>query len=87
MASAILSLLYPDDFTVFDIRVCETFPEFKGLEATTNFETLWSGYSKFIDTVKMCEPRSLSLRDKDRYLWGKSFHQQLTNNIETRFEK
>ena len=29
MSSAILAVLYPKDFTVYDVRVCETFLKFK----------------------------------------------------------
>jgi hypothetical protein len=28
----------------------------------------------------------LSLRDKDRYLWGKSFRDQLTKDVATAFQ-
>jgi len=87
MSSAILSLLYPDIFTVYDFRVCEIITEFKGLDNTLNFEKLWLGYTKYIDSVKKHEPENLSLRDKDRFLWGKSFYEQLNNDLKMNFKK
>jgi hypothetical protein len=66
MASAILTVLYPDEFTVYDYRVCEalnrpykdkSFPE----------------YQSYKSEVIKNTPPNLSLRDRDRYLWGKSF--------------
>lgn len=87
MSSAILSLLYPDNFTVYDIRVCDTLTNFKGLDNITNFEKLWLGYKNYVDSVKRYEPQNLSLRDKDRFLWGKSFYEQLTNDLNNKFQK
>jgi hypothetical protein len=87
MSSAILSLLYPDNFTVYDVRVCDTLTNFKGLDSITNFEKLWLGYTDYIDSVKKYEPQNLSLRDKDRFLWGKSFYEQLNNDLINKFQK
>lgn len=87
MSSAILSLLYPDKFTIYDIRVCDTLTNFKGLDNTNNFEKLWLQYNNYIDSVKKHEPQNLSLRDKDRFLWGKSFYEQLNNDLKTNFNK
>jgi hypothetical protein len=78
MSSAILSLLYPDNFTIYDVRVCDNI---------TNFEKLWLGYKDYIDSVKKYEPQNLSLRDKDRFLWGKSFFEQLNNDLKNKFQK
>lgn len=84
MASAILSLLYPDDFTIFDVRVCETFPEYKRLDNLI-FKNLWKGYCKYIESVRNYGSQELSLREKDRLLWGKSFYEQLQSDIESDF--
>ncbi len=86
MTSAILSLLYPDNFTIYDVRVCETLSDFKGLDNTSNFERLWSRYNAYIESVKAYEPKNLSLRDKDRLLWGKSFYEQLTADLSQNFK-
>jgi hypothetical protein len=87
MSSAILSLLYPDNFTIYDVRVCETLINFKGLDNTTNFEKLWLGYKDYIESVRKYEPKNLSLRDKDRFLWGKSFYEQLNKDLKNNFNK
>lgn len=87
MSSAILSLLYPDNFTIYDVRVCETLINFKGLDNTTNFEKLWLGYTDYIESVRKYEPKNLSLRDKDRFLWGKSFYEQLNKDLKNNFNK
>jgi hypothetical protein len=87
MSSAILAILYPENFTVYDIRVCDTLTNFKDLDNTTNFEKKWSGYQSYVREVQNYEPKNLSLRDKDRFLWGKSFYEQLSTDINNKFEK
>jgi hypothetical protein len=49
---------------------------------TGRFETLWAGYSRYLQAVQESEPSHLSLRDKDRYLWGRSSANQLVADIE-----
>jgi len=44
MISAILTVLYPDEFTVYDQRVCGQLGKYHQLKDCRNFETLWSGY-------------------------------------------
>jgi hypothetical protein len=93
MASAILTVLYPLSFSVYDYRSCEVLdrlnPEdsFVNLPNKTNFDSLWSGYEKFIIAVHEATPSEYSLRDKDRWLWGNSLHQQLKNDIDEKFQK
>jgi len=87
MASAILTVLYPDDFTVYDQRVCGQLGKHHHLKDSRDFETLWDGYQKFKCDVQKLAPTELSLRDKDRYLWGKSFREQLMNDIRLGFKK
>lgn len=86
MASAILTVLYPDEFTVYDYRVCDTLNGFRNLTNLTNIDKLWEGYSAFKNAVISNSPAGLSLRERDRYLWGKSFRDQLTNDVATAFE-
>jgi hypothetical protein len=85
MASSILTVLYPDEFTVYDQRVCGVLGDFHKLKDITDFEKLWDGYQKFKRSVEGAAPSELILRDKDRYLWGKSFYDQLTNDIKRGF--
>lgn len=87
MASAILSVLYPEDFTVYDIRVCDVLGNFKDAQFKTNFTTLWERYSAYVAAVKAAVSEPTSLRDKDRSLWGKSFATQLQNDIQSSFSR
>lgn len=84
MASAILAILYPKEFTVYDVRVCDTLGQFHNLRNRTNFDNLWNEYQEFKNAVVELTPRGLTLRDKDRFLWGKSFHDQLKKDIRNR---
>jgi hypothetical protein len=87
MVSAILTVLYPDDFTVYDQRVCSQLGKYQHLQNRVNFETLWDGYQRFKCDVEKLAPSELSLRDKDRYLWGRSFREQLMGDILLGFKK
>lgn len=84
-ASAILTVLYPEEFTVYDVRVCDELNDFHALKSTVNFDNIWSGYLSYKQAVINAAPEGLSLRDKDRYLWGKSFANQLENDIKIGF--
>jgi hypothetical protein len=84
-ASAILTVLYPDEFTVYDWRVCDELQGFHDLRNLGDFESLWRGYEDFKRKVEESTPKELSLRDKDRYLWGKSFAEQLKEDIKQGF--
>ena len=87
MASAILTVLYPMSFTIYDFRVCEALDDFHKLQNKTNFDSLWNGYKSFVAAVNNAGPSEYSLRDKDRWLWGKSFSQQLEQDIAENFLK
>jgi hypothetical protein len=82
MASAILTVLYPDDFTVYDYRVCNMLNGFHNLKNKTNFEKIWSGYLEYKSAVIKVVPNESDLRDKDRWLWGKSFWEDLNSFID-----
>jgi len=86
MASAILTVLHPKDFTIYDIRVCEIIGNFKDIQNKTKFESIWEGYQKYIEAVKNAVSIDISLRDKDRFLWGKSFYDQLKKDIRNNFK-
>jgi len=87
MASAILTVFYPDDFTVYDIRVCEVLSKYHKLGSSNNISTVLEGYSEFVKDVKKKVPSIENLRDKDRYMWAESFYKQLKRDIENGFEK
>lgn len=91
MASAILTVLYPEEFTVYDKRVCDQLKELTGetrhskVSGLSDFEAIWEGYQRFKKAVEETAPKELSLRDKDRYFWGKSICEQLTKDIQRGF--
>lgn len=85
MASAILTALYPEEFTVYDVRVCGALNAFHNLESRSNFESLWAGYSEFVAAVRGQAPQHPHLRDKDRFLWAQSFARQLQSDIADQF--
>ncbi len=87
MASAILSVLYPEDFTVYDVRVCDVLGDFKDAQYRTPFEALWGRYSAYIEAVRAAVPGQPALRDKDRYLWGRSFAEQLDRDVASGFQR
>lgn len=80
-ASAILTILYPSEFTVYDVRVCDTLEKFHELKDRRFTDRLWNEYLKFKHEVEQQAPREFSLREKDRYLWGKSFFMQVSKEI------
>lgn len=86
MATAILTVLWPDDFTIYDFRVCSTLGKHHNLLNRTKFENLWKGYEEFKSDVEASTPATLSLRDKDKFLWGESFKNQLVSNIKCCFQ-
>jgi hypothetical protein len=89
MASAILTVFYPEEFTVYDERVCNQLPgkeKHLRLVNKSSFEKVWEGYEAFKKEVMIEATHESDLREKDRYLWGKSFHDQLRMDIENGFE-
>jgi hypothetical protein len=85
MASAILTVLYPRDFTIYDVRVCEILGDFSDAQYESHYEALWQRYSAYVARVHQAVPQVSELRDKDRYLWGQSFACQLQRDIENKF--
>lgn len=89
MASSILTVFYPEDFTVYDYRVVaqlrkDNRGEFQQL-GHQKFDRLWGGYLKYVSAVRESVPDPLSLRDKDRVLWARSFRADLEEAIRDRF--
>jgi hypothetical protein len=72
-ATAILTILYPDTFTVYDWRVCdEVGIDYEPWCSRSFSDALWSHYELFKQAVINQTPAHLSLRDKDRFLIGRS---------------
>lgn len=89
MASAILTVLYPERFTVYDYRVCEELQQmnlgnFKDLASKTNVDVVWPDYEEFMTKVRETHQIG-SLRDKDRALMGRSMAKDLEQGILNRF--
>ena len=80
MASAVLTVLYPDRFTVYDYRVAGQVGGDSKLGSKTNFESISSGYNGFRDQVSKTGI-GVTLREKDRYLFGKSKMEDLIRDI------
>jgi len=87
MASAVLSVLYPEEFTVYDVRVCDVLGGFRLVQHKVNFESLWEGYSTYVAAVSNAGTKGLSLRDRDRLLWGRSFANELRQDIRGSFPR
>ena len=87
MASAILSVCWPEDFTVYDYRIRERLPDFPKLNNWASFEKNWEGYNNYKAKVLEIAPADLNLRDKDRYLYGESKALQLKKAIGQLFVK
>jgi hypothetical protein len=47
MASAILSVCWPEDFTVYDYRVRQRLAGFPELNNLTDFEKIWKGFNEY----------------------------------------
>ena len=75
-ATAVLTILYPEHFTVYDIRVCQVLGDFADLRHRKFSEKLWAALLRYKHSVQEASPVGLSLRECDKFLWGKSFYEQ-----------
>jgi len=82
MASAVLTILYPNDFSVYDYRVAGQVG--KIIPAAGSFDKIWEDYSDFVQMVGQ-KAIGLTLRDRDRYLFGKSRIEDLEQDIRQGF--
>jgi hypothetical protein len=80
-ATAVLTVLYPDRFTVYDIRVCEALGDFKKLVHWRWSDRFWPEYYRFVAAVRSAVPAHLNLRDADRYLWGMNKRNDLRDEL------
>jgi len=81
-ASAILTVLFPNDFSVYDIRVCGELGKFHELADRRFSEGFWESYLEFLAAVNREVPGESCLRDKDRFLWGRSFYKGVQDGIQ-----
>ena len=82
MATAILTVLYPEDFTVYDKRACDALGDFSKIGNRKTPAEIWEGYKEFREAVRESTPGHLSLRDKDRWLWAKDWAEKLEREID-----
>jgi hypothetical protein len=92
MASAILSVLWPADFTVFDYRACEQLvllgeADFSRIDNITSTRRLWPKYEEYREAVTRAVPQYGTLRDKDRFVWGRSAALELAAKLPTGFQR
>lgn len=85
MATAILAVLWPENFSVYDTRVCDELGGFHKLGDRTKAAAIWQGYRDYLAAVNEAAPSGLSLRDKDRYLWARSVAEQLRRDVDNSF--
>ena len=85
MATAILTILWPDEFTVYDVRVCDELDDFRNLDNLGTFEKKWARYREYRDAVRAAVSQDISLRNKDRYLWAQHGIRRLTDDIAAGF--
>lgn len=75
IASAILTVCYPDDFTVADYRACASLKDF-GEEIAGNPTVSVPAYFEYLKKCKeLAIKHKFSLRDFDRILWAKDFYE------------
>jgi len=65
-ASAILAVLYPDTFTVYDKRACDALGKFHNLADRKWSAETWYEDRRFIAKVRKAAPAGFRLRDCDR---------------------
>jgi hypothetical protein len=70
-ATAILTVLYPNTFSIYDVRVCHALNKFRGLDTRRWSTEVWEHYQQFIVAVRDEAAAGLTLRDCDRWLWGR----------------
>jgi hypothetical protein len=80
-ASAILTVLYPDTFTIYDIRLCDRLGAFRNLVNMKWSPRLWEEYQRFVAAVRSEAPEGLTLRDCDRWLWGEDKKRVLLHDL------
>lgn len=82
IATAILTVLYPSEFTVYDQRVCDTLGGFWNIGNRTTTARIWEGYKEYREAAQENSPDHLSLRNKDRWLWAKDWVEKLEREID-----
>lgn len=75
VASAVLTVCFPDEFTITDYRATEALNKTKNVKIKDP-SILIENYLEYVDICKeIAKENNLSLRDTDRCLWGLSFYE------------
>ena len=83
IASAILAVCYPSQFTVLDYRAWETLGSFQVAGLPGSIPTTPNAYVQYCEAcIALAEKEGLSLRDLDRVLWARSWEDDLRDLIE-----
>jgi len=78
MASAILTVCYPDQFTVLDYRAWDTLHSNEVPDLPSHYPSTTAEYLQYCTACRDLALRiDLSLRDLDRALWAKSWEDDL----------
>jgi hypothetical protein len=84
MASAILTVCYPEDFTVLDYRAWEVLSKAAVDGLPPHYPRRPEEYLQYCEACRKLAPQvGLSLRDLDRALWAKSWENGLLELITT----
>ena|SRR3989344_8705441 len=76
VASAILSVCYPNDFIISDYRALSTLNKLLGKETLVNLSNSVPRYLEYLDLCKkVADEKGLNLRDLDVCLWGYDFYE------------
>lgn len=89
-ASAILTILFPTEFTVYDVRVRSKWILISPEDGKTMYPDITDNnqvaeiyFSDYLPKIKnFAEINKMSLRDCDRALWAKSWHDDLTRFLD-----
>jgi hypothetical protein len=77
-ATAILTILYPEEFTVFDTNVCdEVGVAYSPWKSRVFSDALWAHYEAYQRAVVEQTPGETALRDSDRWLFGRHAYKRL----------
>jgi len=75
IASAVLTVCYPNEFTIADYRACASLKDF-GEKVHGNPTVNAPAYFEYLDKCKkLAHKYKISLRDFDRILWAKDFYE------------
>ncbi len=85
MSPAILTVLWPEEFTVYDVRACRQLGDFHKLGDHSREDRILGGLLQYRAAVEAAVAEPLSLRDNDRVLWARSAVRELESDIRNSF--